>query len=450
MTSYNEGLPVALANVTGAYDNSIDIVASGERGVTVYPNNGDGTFGAPVLTVVSSPSWLAIADVDGDNSPELLAVFNGVASEWKFFGPQLGYVQSFSLGGGNIATSVTIGDANGDGAPDLLIGYINPNTGCVTGHCAGLKIFFGNNHGSFKRYDAIWASSTNGFTDPQAIVADVNNDGINDIVGLYANSNTGIFTMLGLGGGKFSPPQVFSGNTARSATIAYGDLNHDGKMDIITGSHPLEAGEPGTFGIWLNTTPVPSRACPQPSSLGETICTPPADSTQTSSSLRVKAAGLPLWPVELSRLWLDGAKVATANSAHIDRMLNVVPGYHRLAAEVFDYSSVESNSPSEKAVLYFLEPCPGQSAAKDGINVCTPQSGATYASPVKVQAFVYSPTHNIYRFDLWVDGVKKLSVGSTGIMNGSIALSSGKHNFDFVYRDNNGNRTVKTVYATVQ
>jgi hypothetical protein len=120
-----------------------DFTSDGE--VSVLLGNGDGTFQTAVsydtggIDAVS----VAIKDVNGDGVPDLIVanqclqagscsmfVEGGVSvllgNGDGTFKPAVAYDS-----GGRGATSVAIADVNGDGSPDLLVA----NFGCPTGYC---------------------------------------------------------------------------------------------------------------------------------------------------------------------------------------------------------------------------------------------------------------------------------------------------------------------------
>jgi hypothetical protein len=76
--------------------------------------------------------------------------------------------------------------------------------------------------------------------------------------------------------------------------------------------------------------------------------------------------------------------------------------------------------------------------------------GSTVSNPVSLKAFAkVSPA--VYRFELWIDGVKKVTIRDSGTMNSIINLPAGVHRFDFVaYNSTNTSRFTKTTRATVK
>jgi hypothetical protein len=136
--------------------------------------------------------------------------------------------------GGNYATSIAIGDVNGDGIPDLVVA----NCSSTTGTDGAVSVLLGNGDGTFQgavSYDS------GGMCAESVAIGDLNGDGNLDLVvancaaadGGCTQTNGAVSVLLGNGDGTFQSAMSYSlvGDWARSVAIA--DLNGDGKPDLI-------------------------------------------------------------------------------------------------------------------------------------------------------------------------------------------------------------------------
>ncbi len=257
-------------------DGKLDLVAisSSDTTISVLLGNGDGTFQTPgssqVLAAPDGPSFLAIADLNGDGLLDLVETGSSAGTVGVFLGNGDGTFhaeQTYGVGSG--PNSVVIADFNADGSQDLAVS--NQNDGTISillgvgdgsfhtqttvnypwGDSAGILavgrlrtngavdliapdlydpaifVFLGNNDGTFTspaRYDI------NGNSVGQAALVDVNHDGKLDMVATYNNQ---IAILVGAGDGTFGSEQDFStGNGV--VNVALADFNNDGLIDFIT------------------------------------------------------------------------------------------------------------------------------------------------------------------------------------------------------------------------
>ena len=165
--------------------------------VAVLFGNGDGTLAAPrTLPSGIDPSATVIADFTGDGKPDVAVAINDVQFQGATVFPNAGD-GTFGAGLRTAASSSPTGlgtaDFNHDGKPDLAV---------LTG--SGVSIFLGN--GDAGATFAAPVSYAVAGTPTWVAVADFNNDGWADLVVAdnTKNTQTGAHVLLGNGGGTFA------------------------------------------------------------------------------------------------------------------------------------------------------------------------------------------------------------------------------------------------------
>jgi hypothetical protein len=193
----------------------------------------------------SLSSSVAIADVNGDGKPDIIAVSgqggpNGDGLIDVLLGNGDGTfkpVKTFDSGGG-YPNSVVIADLNQDGKPDLVIancGISIDGALCPSGSRGVVSILLGNGDGTFQT-PATYDSGN--FAAFQVAVGDVNLDGRLDVIvanecaeAPICTSGGGVFVLLGNGDGSFQPASALLRQSEGSMAIA--DVNADGRPDLL-------------------------------------------------------------------------------------------------------------------------------------------------------------------------------------------------------------------------
>jgi hypothetical protein len=112
-----------------------------------------------------------------------------------------------------------VGDFNRDGNLDLVVADPSGSTGAVA-------LLLGNGDGTFQAPVNIPAEAFSCCV----LVGDVNNDGKLDLI---MSTVSGVSVLLGNGDGTFQQPPISSSPPAQISAIGIGDFNRDGKLDVV-------------------------------------------------------------------------------------------------------------------------------------------------------------------------------------------------------------------------
>ena len=235
-------------------DNKPDLIVvdnSNPGFVDVLINNGDGTFATPVRYAVgNTPEGVAVADLNGDNKPDLVVANNGDSSLTVLLNQGDGtFVAQAAFTLPAAPVSITPGDFNNDTKNDVAL---------IAG--TSVYVYSGLGNGSFNTTPAVYSAGS----DPGVIAAGhFRNSSELDlaVVDIFPDSS-GVAILLNNGSGTFANAVLYdvgavpgiSGGTPNS--LAIGDLNGDGKMDLAVADDQFANNEvsvllgngDGTFG----------------------------------------------------------------------------------------------------------------------------------------------------------------------------------------------------------
>jgi hypothetical protein len=303
----------AVGDLTG--DGKKDVVVANvlDNNISILKGNGDRTFQSPInISVGTNPNALVLANLAGDskrnNKPDIavtnlsdgtvsILINQSTPGTIKFASPV-----NYSVG--TYPSGVVTGDFNHDGKLDLAV--VNSGNFFSSDPHTSLSILLGNGNGTFQPAttqqlwtqdggDAIVAADFGrgeidlasahfglgqvmilqghgdgtfaqssiyqaGAGAEGMVAADFNGDGKLDIA-VNAINDYSVTLLLGQGDGTFVPPVIRTDDVARPfgwatwnypAFIAAGDLNGDGKPEIVT-THLFE----GAVSVLRNTTITP-------------------------------------------------------------------------------------------------------------------------------------------------------------------------------------------------
>jgi uncharacterized protein (DUF2141 family) len=152
--------------------------------------------------------------------------------------------------GGYTASAVAVGDVNGDGKLDIVLGNECANSGCLPGGAA-VDVLLGNGDRTFQTAVTYHTGGSSGPFFPVSIaIADVNGDHKPDLVVANGGSNT-VAVLLGNGDGTFHPAVSYGSGGMFPVSVAVADVNGDGKLDVIVANECADSNCDGSVGVLL-------------------------------------------------------------------------------------------------------------------------------------------------------------------------------------------------------
>lgn len=222
---------ISLRDLDG--DGALDLVGvpSLEPSYFVMLGTGDGGFGpTTVFPAALETTGHAVADLDADGVLDLVLGHGGAGLEVRLGvgDGRFGAATEYPLGGIVIeATSLAIGDLDGDGVHDLV-------TTRSFGESVAV-VFLGVGDGTFAapQFNPTVADGFAAVHDARII--DVNGDGLLDFVG----GSPDVCVMLGDGSGALAPGRRF-GVAQAVLALAVGDLDQDELPEVVIAGTPTD------------------------------------------------------------------------------------------------------------------------------------------------------------------------------------------------------------------
>jgi hypothetical protein len=206
-------------------------------------------------------AWSSVvADLDGDGNLDVIVSNyqngeNGDGSVGVLMGNGDGTLRPVVVydTGGWATETLAIGDLNRDGKPDVLVTSLC-KTSCPSGSTTIITVLLNNGDGTLR---SAGIYSTGGGNDTSGegsvvpiVIADLNHDGIPDLVVLNQGDGFGgdgkLGVLIGNGDGTFQPVTTYDTGGFCAGSFVVADLNGDGKPDMAV----------------VNCAPAGSTACP--------------------------------------------------------------------------------------------------------------------------------------------------------------------------------------------
>jgi hypothetical protein len=433
-------------------------------------SNGNGAFAFPVTYILPNYSRgsdtigeLALGDFNHDGSIDILAFGVNSGNAYLYLNNGKGVFTlsgtfPFAANGSVDSVSATVGDFNRDNNSDVA--FI---------HNGLLNIWLGNGKGGFT---PALSESVNG---TRLTMGDFDGDGLADLL-IYQDvaAISTAYVYYGDGTGHF-PNTVTLSLSSGYAAFSAGDVNSDGKMDVLaadpsvaasrvfvfygdatrkfasrtnikigrcTGAYPVQVADLDSNG--LNDIIVEEVDCSNPNQTGpmfiDVLTRNPNASYNPDQTIYWAQPGTDGVPHEIDQppliINVNGDSrpdllvqqcVDSYCTGHFDTtLLNTTPG---------------------------LAPTCNMPATGEGITICLPNTGATVSSPVN---FLIAATGPVLMRDaeVWVDGVKRSEqidgFSYYTFLSSAVILNPGLHHID-VYADGWDQSTVhKTFAITIQ
>jgi hypothetical protein len=246
VTTLNTGVSpqfVTSADLRGKSIQDLIVANTTDGTLSIFPGNGDGTFGAPstipvvlpTVTVAPSPVWVAPGNFNlptatntaGNSFLDLAVVNSGNNTVSILLGDGTGKfpTQATPLQTGNHPVSIVATQLTKSGFTDLVVVNQTDNT---------LSVFLGQGNGAFT---LLTPPVPTGHFPTSIAAGDFNGDGNTDLVVTNGNDNT-ITILFGDGQGGFTPSAaspIAVGETP--VFVVASDLDGDGALDLAVANN---------------------------------------------------------------------------------------------------------------------------------------------------------------------------------------------------------------------
>jgi hypothetical protein len=328
---------------------------------------------------------------------------------------------------------------NQDGRTDLIVTSWAcsgiKNVGCET-----WEVLLGQANKTFTKTASVYLGSYTSFASPTA--ADINGDGINDIVGLGQYALT---VYLGNPDGSYQSTPLEFPNSGLDSLVA-ADFNRDGKIDFAGAS--AGNGPSQVVDVLLNAT-ARSACTPNTVSPSVTVCEPQDLAYLNSPAHWIADSRDTSHPVTAMQIYVDNKLVVNSPSSSLNEPLSFSKGPHFVVTKAWDNSGASFQS-DRSITIYSGTPGETCAAAPNSIDVCLPTQNEVTSTSLHVFANAYSASQ-ITAVQVYIDG--KLIYNDTSeatYVDTALTVAKGSHSVVVKAWDASGNSYSQSRNITAQ
>ncbi len=440
-----EAIAVADFNRDGKVDIVVEANTDTQGGLFVMTGDGAGNFGTPKLVLQPPASSgignLVVGDFNADAKADIAALETFDCAPGRCASKVHALLGDGALNfedttpfSSSELFAIHAGDVNNDGRTDLF----GITTGSLT--TPQLYVLYGEPQGTFVHTVTPAPNGQFGFNDEMQL-ADVNGDGLMDIVGHNGTSATIYLQKDPSDNGQFFTEQVYplGSNFNFIAPTLIGDFNGDRKPDGAFLAE-LSSNASGVLYETVNTSTSGtfSADCSYPrNGQGIHLCATPATPNAAAFIASANSFGV----LRKMELWVDGKKIGEQFHAWADHrawfvlpVTSVFPGPGTHNGTMF---AVDVDNRLQRLDFTYTisstSGCPTPSTST-AVSICAPASGSTVTSPVHVSAAGGSA---VTFMEVWVDGTKRFQ-NSGNHVETDLSLGNGSHTMTIYGRNSSG------------